>query len=407
MLAALLVSLSALAVVPSTSPTSSADYTVDGLDPDTVVLRTALVGNVWGNDRDPLIAVLADGTVYVATETAAGGYERGRLSESGMEALLDAVEHADLLDVPEYGHVAVTDVGSTVVELTVDGGTAVHDVWALSVPEAGADMLSPEQAAARTSLSGFLDQLDVLVGDPALFAEGVGPFVADRLYLTIDPVPWGDDPHGTSATPTPWPLTTPIEELAFDGGFYADTGCTTLVGTDAAAMQRVFERAPQGPVVLATGTDLPAVPMSVLASASTVVAPRSGCAEAGDDPGAPGALPTTVYLALSGEVELADVVEAAPWKVAAPTDVLVLEAMAAIPAFFDAAGAELGRSMTWTESTWFDVVTFAGDVDGSRNVVVRATCSSYIEDEYDQCELWGRFDVRTGTIVEVVARAGA
>jgi hypothetical protein len=91
----------------------------------------------------------------------------------------------------------------------------------------------------------------------------------------------------------------------------------------------------------------------------------------------------------------------------APTDVLVLEAMAAMPAFFDAAGAELGRPMSWTESTWFDVVTFAGEIDGSRHVVIRATCSRYIEDEYDQCELWGRFDVRTGTIVEVVVRPGA
>jgi len=404
MFAALLVSLSTLAVVPSTSPVPPQDYTIDGLDPDTVVLRTALAGNVWGNDRDPLIAVRADGTVYVATDGAAGGYERGQLSAAGMEALLDAVEAAELLDVPEYGQVAVTDVGSTVVELTVDGGTAVHDVWALSVPELGADMLSPEHAAARASLSGFVDQLDVLVGDPALFAEAVGPFVADRLYLTISPVSWGDDPQEASGTPEPWPLSTPIDALAFDGGFYGDTGCTTLVGADAAAMQRAFERVPQGVLVLATGTDLPAVPTSVMATASTVVAPRTGCAEADDPPDVPGELPTTAYLALSGEVELADVLEAAPWKVDAPTDVLVLEAMAAIPPFFDAAGAELGRPMSWTESTWFDVVTVAGEIDGSRHVVIRATCSRYIEDEYDRCELWGRFDVRTGTIVEVVVR---
>lgn len=409
MLAPLLATLAAVtSVAPAAvAPSDPTGYSIDSLAPGTVVLRTALSGNAWGGDRDPMIEVRADGTVTLATDSAVGGYVRGRLSAEGLDTLVDAAADAELLSAADYGELAVTDVGTTVVAVTLDGGSATHAVWGLGI-EDFSETLTPEQVSARSNLGSFLADVDAILGDPASFVEPVGPFVADRLYLSVGAVSWdGEGRPEDPVTIDEWPLSTSIDQLPFAPDFDGLAGCTTLVGDDAAAMQQAIDEAgTDGPVVVATGSDRPDVPDQLYVWASAVTAPRAGCAAADDPTGTPGPLPDTAYLPLTGEVDMADVLAASPWPVDGPTASMVLERLAADPAFFTAIGAEIGQPISWVKATWFDVVAYAGDVDGQRSVILRATCSRYIADEFDMCELWGRFDVSTGDVVDVDLRPG-
>ena len=64
----------------------------------------------------------------------------------------------------------------------------------------------------------------------------------------------------------------------------------------------------------------------------------------------------------------------------------------------------LGVPIDSVEASWFDTVAVGVELDGTRFVDVRALCSTYVTDEYEQCELWGRFDVDRSVVVDVELR---
>lgn len=160
-----------------------------------------------------------------------------RLDPADLDAVVDAARDAGLLaDAPDYGRPEVTDVATTTVTLRVDGDEHVHAAYALSLGDPGATAdLPADAAAARATLTAFLDQVRDLVGH-GLDGE---QYAAERFGVLAEPVP--DDAlrleDGMERQVLPWPVRTVA--LADAGG------CVLVDGDDGVTLAGVLAEANQ------------------------------------------------------------------------------------------------------------------------------------------------------------------
>ncbi len=163
-----------------------------------------------------------------------------RLSDEQLEAIIGAATDAGLLDeAPDYGRPPITDVGSTLVTITVDGATYEHDAYALSVAIAegmGEDSgLTSEQLAAREALDGFLttarSQVEAAGDD--------GAYEPEAFAVMARPTGQADVAEPADGVVVPAEIPWPLADVAL-----AD--CVVVAGDDAAALLPVLEGARQG-----------------------------------------------------------------------------------------------------------------------------------------------------------------
>lgn len=171
-----------------------------------------------------------------------------RLPDASLAAIADAAADAGLLDdAPDYGMPAITDVGSTLVAITVDGTTYEHDAYALGMVQAG-DLgaesgLTPEHLAAREALDGFLTTVRSQVDA----AEETGTYEPDRFAVMAAPAAGAGDVAGDDGVvpaEIAWPLDVPLE----------GADCVVVAGEDAATLAPVLAGARQGDRFTQAGT---------------------------------------------------------------------------------------------------------------------------------------------------------
>jgi hypothetical protein len=217
--------------------------------PDAVVLRLATGGGFVpmeiGFLEVPQLVVYGDGRVITADPAAqqvdfanlpaTSPLVERTLDEDGMQALLLAAQEHGLLEgtSPDYGQPNVTDVPGTSLSIAANGVDANHSAYALGFDDPAAG-LTEEQVAARKELGAFIEQaldLDTLAAGHVTPAE---PYVAEqydvRRFEVVD-----DPAAGSEVERQPWP------EAAGDPP--AKDGCTTVSGSEAAAIGEAFANA--------------------------------------------------------------------------------------------------------------------------------------------------------------------
>lgn len=163
------------------------------------------------------------------------------LTGDELAALVDAARDAGLLEpAPDYGMPPVADAGATVVTITVDGETFVHQAEALEIlldPGLGQDGeamgLTADAVAAREALAAFIETTRVTIDG----AEETGVYEADSYaYLAVE-VPPLTEADGVDVRPAihPWPLAEPLTA----------TACTVVEGADAQGLGAVLQDARQ------------------------------------------------------------------------------------------------------------------------------------------------------------------
>lgn len=188
-------------------------------------------------DDRPVFRLYGDGTVVVRgdDDSVLPQPWTYRLSEEGVDAVLDAAADAGLLDGPvDYGEPNITDVGSTSVAVTAAGETHGHDAYALGYENETADGLTAAQREARGELNGFIDYVTGLPEEHAeLLLDAPAPLAPEAIEVHAWPAP-----DGSEVTVTDWPISTPLPGKAVSDSLVA--GCLTLRGADLAAVEEAL-----------------------------------------------------------------------------------------------------------------------------------------------------------------------
>jgi hypothetical protein len=195
-------------------------------DPDALFVRVGGAGTP---------AIAADGRVFRAARPAATGLrfaaapplapsgplEVARLGTAGLATVFAKALELDLLrPPPDYGDPAITDMGTLVVTIAVDGATYVHAVYAPGEP-----VDDPAAQAARDRLAEFVS-----------FAESLHLHLDDELgpWAPYLPERWvvDVDAYVDRAQTAPWPFETSPEDgcavLATSGERDTASGTYTL-----------------------------------------------------------------------------------------------------------------------------------------------------------------------------------
>lgn len=223
---------------------SSAAHVPGG--PDDVLVRVSHQGGFvplgWDFSTVADVTVYADGLAVVPGPTTLEypgrllpNLQTYRLSDEAVRAIVTAAEDAGLLGAaPEYGMPAITDVGSTLVTVGVDGTSHAHDAYALEIArDTDGDVagLTEEHLAAREALAGFVDAVRAAVGS----AEEAGPYAPDAYAVMARPADAAAEVEPAPAE-IAWPLAVPL----------TGADCVVVDGEDAAALGPVLADARQG-----------------------------------------------------------------------------------------------------------------------------------------------------------------
>jgi len=224
----------------TTAPAPTGNTYSHGSGPDDVVVRidTAVGGfttQEYAFQRIPTLLVTGDGRVLRAGAQIAifpqpllPAVEVAPISEESVQELLAAADEAGLLAAPpDYDQDApqVTDVGSTVVTLVVDGETYVHSAYALA--------LEPEEtSSARAALADFVATAQEIGGRSVDGGQVFAPTEFEIWAQPDDVANYTDEPKPTVE---PWPAETGI----------ALADASTCLAVPAASVQSVFEAANQ------------------------------------------------------------------------------------------------------------------------------------------------------------------
>ncbi len=209
--------------------------------PDDLVLRVAYEGGFvpveYALKRVPGWSLYGDGTVIVEGPTieiypapALPNLIRFRLSEDGVQAVLQAARDAGLMDGDaSYDYPCITDVPTTVFTTTADGRTSVVSAYALGDADAGS--CPGVDASARAALFAFQGKLgDLASWLPAGSIGAEEPYVADEVRIHVFPYTGRPD---LPQEPIDWPLATGLD--AFGDETSNDAGvsrCGAVSGSD-------------------------------------------------------------------------------------------------------------------------------------------------------------------------------
>ncbi len=191
-------------------------------------------------DQRPLFRLYGDGTVFMlpANDDPVGSFprlDRFRLTEEGIQLVLEAVDSAGLLGTaPEFGQPGVTDMPTTVVTIRTSGGETTHSVYALEFTDPAAG-LTDAQVKARRTLTGLIDELRTIPADrPDLLASEVTTYEPTAAAL------WIFEREATDEQPrADWPLATPLAEVPVDAN---GNRCLEITGQELAAIQAAAGR---------------------------------------------------------------------------------------------------------------------------------------------------------------------
>jgi hypothetical protein len=184
-------------------------------------------------DSRPEFRLYGDGTVLARPENetfpSPPALVRYRLTPEGIQTVLAAADAAGLLgEMPDYGEPGVTDLGTTVLTVNVDGSSYSHPAYALGFEDS---LLTAEQTDARRRLAGFSDYVRNLpVNAPDALAEQPAPYepaAADVYVFEREAEPGLDAPKWPyERPPTDWPPAS--SDSAFGGA------CLTITGAELA-----------------------------------------------------------------------------------------------------------------------------------------------------------------------------
>jgi hypothetical protein len=163
-----------------------------------------------------------------------------RLTEEGIQAILEAAKEAGLTDGDaSYPYACVTDMPTTVFTTTADGHTSVVSAYALGFADGSCPDVDTE---ARAKLTDFQAKL----GDLSWLPEGsVGaqePFAFDELRIYVSP--YQGDPEMPQEA-VAWPLDPALDAFGEPDATLADTRCGTVSGTDLETLRPLAEGANQ------------------------------------------------------------------------------------------------------------------------------------------------------------------
>jgi hypothetical protein len=207
-------------------------------EPDAVVVDLTTGGGFVpvevAIDNRPEFRLYGDGIVLARPENetfpSPPALVRYRLTPEGIQTVLAAADAAGLLEEgPDYGEPGVTDVGTTVLTVAVDGSSYSHAAYALGFEDAPG--LTAEQIEAREQFAAFADYLrrlpthapDALAEEPAPYEPAAADvYVFEReAEPGLDAAPW---PY--ERPPTDWPPA--ASDSAFGGS------CLTISGAELA-----------------------------------------------------------------------------------------------------------------------------------------------------------------------------
>ncbi len=215
---AMLISVIAAAVLGASACGSDAG-SGDGIEyptgADDAVVR---FGSASLDESLPVLVIGGDGWAYVSQPEVDGAsgivagvapappeaqpVVRRRLTEAGMQIVLGRADELGLLDRPPvYEDPQITDVGSTVVELTTTDDSYVHEAIGLGIPD-------PE-SGDRKRLSDFAEDaadLEQLVGTDNL--GPAEPYVPDEHLVVVRSSFLDSD----ETSERRWPAAGPVEE---------------------------------------------------------------------------------------------------------------------------------------------------------------------------------------------------
>jgi len=165
-----------------------------------------------------------------------------RLTEEGVQAVLEAARDAGLMDRDaSYPNPCITDVPATVFTTTAEGRTTVVSADALGMGPSACPGVDDE---ARAKLEAFWSKLTDL---GSWLPEGsVGPeepYVAAEIRIYVRPYRGEPD---LAQEPIAWPLETPLADL---GAPFEGAGermrCGVVSGADLETLRPLLERANQ------------------------------------------------------------------------------------------------------------------------------------------------------------------
>lgn len=219
----------------------------DGVDDGDLVVRVHRGGGFvpmgWAFSSVADLTVYDDGLAVTQGPTTLEhpgrllpNLQTSRLTPEDLDAVADAARDAGLLaDAPSYGQPMITDVGSTLVTVRVDGVTYEHDAYALDMVldpgSPGAEGLTDAELEARAALAGFVDQVRSLVDG----VEATGPYRPGAFAVMARPVDDGEQGLEPAPSVHEWPLDVPL----------AGADCVVVDGADAETLLPVLEAARQ------------------------------------------------------------------------------------------------------------------------------------------------------------------
>jgi hypothetical protein len=240
-----------------TTPPDTSAPTVDGIahptGADDVVLRLGYAGGFTMQGASftfpPTLLVSGDGRVFqpgAQIEIYPGPLLQPvmvrTITEAGVQKLLRLADDAGLLATPpDYtADIPVADAPDTVVTINADGGSYVHQAYALGMDLDASGQTIDGLTPQRAKLKKFVD----LIGDitPIVGAENLGeeaPFEATAYRFqayVVDPAALvGQEP---APTVVPWPASTGIKLAAAAECARLDAAAAGSVFTDA--MQNTY-----------------------------------------------------------------------------------------------------------------------------------------------------------------------
>jgi len=217
---------------------------------DELVLRWEYRGGFVPYEYDlrriPSWSLFGDGTILVVgpmieiyPPPALPGLVATRVSEDGMQAILQAARDAGLMDGDaSYDYPCVADAADTVFTTNAGGTTSVVSAYALFETDAGSCPSVDEER--RAELAGFQAKL----GDLASWLpEGsIGPEEPfDVEELRVYALPYEGDPE-LPQEPVAWPLPTPLEAFGeVVDGQTEGMRCGIVAGEDLDELRPVAE----------------------------------------------------------------------------------------------------------------------------------------------------------------------
>ncbi len=134
-----------------------------GLVPVTVAQTAVPTVTVYGDG----LVLMADGVDHSATGRPVE-LRSARLGGAALRALLERADASDVFarPAPDFGHLAVTDLGETVLVFRTSHGEVVHrSVYGLGVERYAGEDLSPEQRELRIEFQELIAEARADVGE--------------------------------------------------------------------------------------------------------------------------------------------------------------------------------------------------------------------------------------------------